>query len=525
MADKDSKSIEVKDGVVATDSNGNSNGEVTEFNDLPVNAKVAKEVDRGFAMAQETEGIELDPIKEKALVKKIDWYILSTMCALMSCQLMGKSSNSYASIMGLREDLNMTAKEYSWVGSSFYLGYLFFEYPAGLLLQRFPMSKVLGVAIVLWGVVLCCHGACNSSVTFLLCRTLLGIMQSFMDPAYMTMTAQWYRKEEQYIRCAYWLGLQGFGTMLGSGIAYGFYTHQDSISIRPWTGLYIVVGLITVVFGIISFIHVPDIPTKAWFLNEEEKSYVVERIRQNRTGFGNPKFKVSQVKEALLDPCIYLFFLYMFGYGYTNGALGNYGSIIVKDYLGFSTGQSLLLNMVGSGQDIVFPLFWAYVNKYLIKSRLIVAFIINAIVWSGLFMLAFSENRGAKAYGYFMNYWLTASWATLSSIVQTNVAGHTKKSVANSLFLVGFSVGNLLGPLSFTYNKTADGSPNYKVAGASMVGTNALACFLPLVLFAIYLFRNKQKDRAEETSQYMDDNKLSFGDLTDRENPAFRYGL
>jgi len=187
-------------------------GEVTEY-DHDLNPEITKEVDRGFTIALKTKGIELDTTKEKKLVRKIDCYILSTMCILMSCQLMGKSSNSYASIIGLREDLNMTSKEYSWVGSAFYLGYLVFDYPAALILQKFPMAKVLGVSVIVWGVILCCHGACQSSATFLLCRTLLGAAQTFMDISFMNMTSQYYQKHQQYIRSATWLGLQGYVTV------------------------------------------------------------------------------------------------------------------------------------------------------------------------------------------------------------------------------------------------------------------------------------------------------------------------
>jgi len=308
-------------------------------------------------------------------------------------------------------------------------------------------------------------------------------------------------------------------------MAYGFYTHKDTYHMRPWSLLYIVVGVITIFFGIVSFIHLPDIPTNAWFFNEEEKAYVVERIRKNRTGFGNPQFKLSQLKEAVCDVTIYIFFLFMFGYGYSNGALGNYGSIILEDYLNFSTKQSLLMNMVGSGMDIVFPLLFAYINRYWVKSRLIVGFFINAVVWAGLFMLAYSNNRGARAFGYFITYWQTASWATLSSIVQTNVAGHTKKGVANSLFLIGFSVGNLLGPLSYSYGSNSDDGLNYAAAGASMVGTNVLSAFSPLVLLVIYFYRNKKKEQLRDEAALINDNHLSFGDLTDFENPAFRYDL
>lgn len=480
-----------------------------------------KNVDEAFEYGLETECMELDPLKEKKLVRKIDFFILPIMCILMSCQLMDKSTNSYASIVGLRTDLKMTSQEYSWVGSSFYLGYLFFEYPANMLLQKFPLSKTLALAVVCWGVIICCHGACQSPATFLLCRTLLGIFEAFMDPAYMIMTSQWYRKEEQYVRCGIWLGLQGFGTMLGSGIAYGFYKHESSYSFAPWRLLFIVTGVITIFFGLVSFIHVPDIPTKAWFLNEEEKKYAVERIRKNRTGFGSKAYKPIQVKEAFSDPCIYLFFFYMCGYGITNGSLGNFGSILLNEEFEFPTGQALLLNMVGSGVDIVFPLFFAYVNKFLIPSRLATSFLINSIIYIGICLIAFAPQKGAKLTGYFVSFLTTASWACMSSVVSSNVAGHTKKITANTTFLVGFCVGNIIGPQAFIGSE----APIYITAKRVMAGTYVLTVISAGSLFVIYYFRNKKKDELQEKDAFQDDAHLSFGDLTDQENPSFRYVL
>ena len=494
----------------------------TDIQVLPLEPeKELKNVDQAFRYGLETECMELDPLKEIKVVRKIDLFILPMMCILMSCQLMDKSTNSYASIIGLRTDLKMTSQEYSWVGSSFYLGYLFFEYPANMLLQRFPLSKTLGAAVVCWGVIMCCHGACQLPSTFLLCRTLLGIFEAFMDPAYMLMTSQWYRKEEQYIRCGIWLGFQGFGTMLGSGIAYGFYEHESSLSLAPWRLLFILTGVITIFFGLVSLFHVPDIPTEAWFFNDEEKKYTVERIRRNRTGFGNKSFKFTQLKQASLDPCIYLFFIYMFAYGLTNGALGNFGSIILNDQFKFPTGQSLLLNMVGSGIDIVFPLFFAYVNSLLIPSRLATSFLIDSINYIGVCMLAFAPPKGAKLTGYFLTFLTTSSWANMSSVVSSNVAGHTKKITANTTFLIGFCAGNMVGPQAFIGSET----PTYPTAKRVMAGTYVLTLISEISLFVIYHFRNRRKDDYQAKDTLLDDAHLSFGDLTDLENLSFRYVL
>ncbi|KAG0677775.1 hypothetical protein C6P40_000683 [Pichia californica] len=482
-----------------------------------------KNADEALEYALETEGFVLDPVKEKKVLRKIDYMILPMMCMLMTCQLMDKATNSYASIVGLRTDLKMTSQEYSWVASSFYLGYLVFEYPANMLLQKFPLSKTLTFAVISWGVVICCHGACHSSSTFLLCRTLLGLFESFMDPAYMIMTSQWYRKEEQYIRCGFWLGMQGFGTMLGSGIAYGFYIHKNSFSFAPWRLLYIVTGVITIFFGIVSFFHIPDIPSKAWFLNDEEKKYVVERIRKNRTGFGNKTFKFSQFKEAIMDPCIYLFFFYMVGYGISNGSVGNFGSILLSEEFHFSTGNSLLMNMVGSGIDIIFPLAFALVNHYLIPSRLAVGLFINVMVFIGVCMLAFAPESATRLGGFYLTYLTTASWACMSSIVSTNVGGHTKKITANTSFLIGFCVGNMIGPQAFLGKE----APIYFTGKKVMVGTYVLTLISQASLLGIYMWRNKKKMAKDitETGEEEEELQLEFGDLTDEKNPKFIYVL
>ena len=44
----------------------------------------------------------------------------------------------------------------------------------------------------------------------------------------------------------------------------------------------------------------------AWFLNNEERSMAVERVRENKTGIKNDKWKTCQIVEALTDPKAWL---------------------------------------------------------------------------------------------------------------------------------------------------------------------------------------------------------------------------
>ena len=62
----------------------------------------------------------------------------------------------------------------------------------------------------------------------------------------------------------------------------------------------LVVGLVTVVFGVITLFYLPDNFTNAWFLNDGEKVEVIEHIRDNQTGIENKKIKKDHIKELFL---------------------------------------------------------------------------------------------------------------------------------------------------------------------------------------------------------------------------------
>lgn len=482
-----------------------------------------KNADQALDYALGMERVEIDPAYERRLVTKIDWFILPIVVALMSVSLMDKTTNSYASIMGMTADLRLTGEEYSWVGSSFYFGYLIFAFPANLMLQRFPLSKTLGIAVILWGVVLMCHGACKSAAPLLACRVLLGILEAFMNPAYVLLTSQWYKKSEQFMRSCVWVGFQGFGTILGASIAYGLATNGH-YALPSWRLLYIITGVITIFLGIVSVLHVPDIPVKAWFLNDTEKQYCVERIKENQQGFGTRVFKKHQLIEAFRDYRTLIFFVYGMVYAIPNGGFTNFGSILLRGDFGFSTTTALLMNMPGGGIDIVIPFIVAYLSKWFFKGeRLIISFLVNSLVVVGMCLLNFTAHKGSRLVGYLSFYCATAVLSCMFSCISSNTAGYTKKITVNTVFLVGYATGNIIGPQTFRSTQ----APGYVGAKIAMLISFCVADLCIAGMYFLNKWDNRQKEKKREAlgDSYVVPDGLAFTDLTDKENPEFRYSL
>ena len=65
----------------------------------------------------------------------------------MSVLDVDKTTLSYAAIFGIREDLNLTGEEYSWLSSVFYFGWLIWAIPSNLIMQRCPPAWYLSFNI------------------------------------------------------------------------------------------------------------------------------------------------------------------------------------------------------------------------------------------------------------------------------------------------------------------------------------------------------------------------------------------
>lgn len=62
-------------------------------------------------------------------------------------QSIDKTTLGYAAVFGLKDDAHLHGSQYSWLGALFYLGYLAWEYPTGVLLQKLPIAKFMSATV------------------------------------------------------------------------------------------------------------------------------------------------------------------------------------------------------------------------------------------------------------------------------------------------------------------------------------------------------------------------------------------
>lgn len=218
--------------------------------------------------------------------------------------MLDKTLLNYANLMNFQKDANLTGQDYSWLGTIFYLGYLAGTPVHALCLHHLPLSPYISTVIVVWGVVLACHAACNDFSSFMACRFLLGFFEGAINPGFILLTGRFYRRQEQVIRVAVWYSMNGWAMVVGGLMTYGIIAHPSPYLLM-WKEMFVAVGCATVGFGFFCLLVMPSSPASTKYLSPRQRSVAVSRIVSNQSGIHDTHFKLSQLKEAFLGKSAY----------------------------------------------------------------------------------------------------------------------------------------------------------------------------------------------------------------------------
>ncbi len=227
--------------------------------------------------------------------------------------------------------------------------------------------------------------------------------------------------------------------------------------------------------------------------------------------------------EQLLTVPVYAFAIIQICTTIPAGGIGAYANIIIKSF-GYSTRETQLLTMVNGAVTTIALLISAYLDrKYQQTIYIMLASLVPSVICTSVLIgVPFSP---ARRVGLLIAYWSFYSFFTLTSLslalLSRNVAGQTKKSVIIASNFVCWAAGNSIGPQVF---RDRD-APRYYLAFSILLGCFGIMVVVLLALRLWYAAHNRKRDNRIRAGEVVPDVNYThaFEDITDRENPHFRY--
>ncbi|KAF8922343.1 major facilitator superfamily domain-containing protein [Mucidula mucida] len=324
--------------------------------------------------ASTKDNLVFTPAEERAIIRKIDLWILPCFCFTQGLAFLDKTALNYGNLFGMKADLHVNSAQYSWFAGAFYFGYLVSVEPSTWLLQRlvhtswYHTGKIMGTVCTVWGVVVMTMAACNSFAGAMVNRFFLGALEACVTPGLGLMTPFWWRIREQPVRHLSWRLVR--------------------------------LGSLTTAWGLYILIMLPDSPVTARF------STIAKRPLPLTHGHKNKNFKLYQAVQAFQDPKTWLLILAAAAAQIPNGVVTNFSSIIQ------------ILSLVGSG----------YLAGKFKNSRAILMFIGNAtcIIAAACLTYAPQEQKWGRLVAFWFTSFSSVGFAMGFVMVSANIAGpHT----------------------------------------------------------------------------------------------------
>jgi ACS family tartrate transporter-like MFS transporter len=232
--------------------------------------------------------------------RRIARRLLPFLFTLFVIAFLDRVNVSYAALE-MTHDLNFSNRVFGFGSGIFFVGYLLFEIPGCLIVERWSARKWFARIMVTWGLITVLMAFIRTPMHFYVVRILLGAAEAGFFPGILVYLTHWFRSEDRAKACAMFMIAIPVANIVGSPLG-GWLLGVHWFGFQGWRWLFIVEGIPAIVFGVITVFYLTDWPREARWLAPEERQWITAELEQE--ALAKKASRSYRIWEALLQPAV-----------------------------------------------------------------------------------------------------------------------------------------------------------------------------------------------------------------------------
>jgi D-galactonate transporter len=238
-----------------------------------------------------------------AIYRKIATRILPFLVLLFLVAWLDRYNLGFAKLQ-MVHDLHFTEAVYGFGAGIVYLGYMLFEIPSNLLLERIGARKTFARIAIMWGITSIAMMLVKTATWFYTLRFLLGSFEAGLLPGVILYLTYWFPARHRAQMVAAFLTSIPLAAILGGPVSgWVMASMNGRAGLTNWQWLFVLEGIPSIVVGLLAFLIVVDKPAEARWLTEGEKRAVLADLEADHFNAGPREHGLSQ---ALKLPRVWL---------------------------------------------------------------------------------------------------------------------------------------------------------------------------------------------------------------------------
>jgi ACS family tartrate transporter-like MFS transporter len=184
-------------------------------------------------------------------------------------------------ILQMRGQLNLSDNVFGNAAGIFFFGYLIFQLPSNLILEKVGVRRWIFVLMVLWGLISCAMIFVRGPRSFYGLRFLLGAAEAGFFPGMILYMKNWFPASARGRAVAWFMTANPLAGLIGSPIS-GALLGQHGYGLAGWQWLFLVEGMPAIVLGAAVLWMLQDSPTRITWLTDPQRKWLASEIERER---------------------------------------------------------------------------------------------------------------------------------------------------------------------------------------------------------------------------------------------------
>lgn len=251
--------------------------------------------------------------------RKTNRHILPITMVAFALALWDRSNVSLAALQ-MNADIGLSATAFGLGAGLFYALYVFLEVPSNVILARVGARLWISRIMITWGLVTLLTAFIQNETQFYIARVLLGVVEAGLVPGMIYYLSTWYPDG----RRGRALSIYGLGAVLTPLLLFPLsgWILEWNTELPAWRWMFIVSGVITMLFAFVVFWFLPDSPKHArWLTDAERDAMAADHVGAEKTDHSMraqwAALKVVFSRPGLLGMALVLFIILSTGWGLT----------------------------------------------------------------------------------------------------------------------------------------------------------------------------------------------------------------
>jgi ACS family tartrate transporter-like MFS transporter len=219
--------------------------------------------------------------------RRIARRLLPFLLLLFVLAYVDRTNIAVASI-SMKQDFGFTEAIVGTAAGVFFLGYFLLEIPGTLIVERWSARKWIARIMVTWGVIASLMGFIGKPIfnflhletQFYTLRFMLGLAEAGFFPGVIVYLSHWFLYEDRArTKSKFLIGIP-LATIIATPMSQAIMHTVSWLGYEGWRWVFILEGIPSVVFGVITWFYLTDRPEQAKWLPEDEKAWIVGELEK-----------------------------------------------------------------------------------------------------------------------------------------------------------------------------------------------------------------------------------------------------